>query len=91
MGGALAYALRRTSARAVLVAGAAGLVWAMYRALRVVPSPSFMGPRFMKARTWFGPTHLPPESPRDLAAAVLVAVIALAAAAAFWRGRATSG
>jgi len=80
---ALAFALRRTSARLVVAAGVGGLVFVVYRAvrpLRFVP----VAPLACGTKCFPGPVHVGP-SPWDLAVAALVAVVATLAAAAFYR------
>lgn len=87
MTAALAYALRRTSARVVLAFAFGGLVWVVYRALRVeVEGPFFFqgsagGPPVLFRRI------LPTSSPWDLAVAAAIVVVALVVVAALWRER----
>jgi hypothetical protein len=85
MTAAFAYASRRTSARIVLAVGVGGLVWAVFRVAR----PHFH-PEIASLRV--APAHFPilGSSPWETAVAALVAVLALVAAAALWRGRAIS-
>jgi hypothetical protein len=80
MRAALAFALRRASARFVLVTGAGGLVTIVYRALHregPIPQANLGG-----MRTLFVP---PMSSPWELAVAALVAVVAGVAAPALYR------
>ena len=82
MGGALSFALRRTSARVVVAVGAGGLVLAVFRALRPVREGvlaiGMAGPEFELFR-------LVDSSPGDLAAASLGLAIAVVAGAALFR------
>ena len=88
MTAALAYALRRTSARVVLAVGAFGLLWTVSVAepslyLSVLgkvahPIPILRGP--YRVLGWG-------LSPWDAAVAVLVSVVAVVAAAVLWRER----
>jgi hypothetical protein len=78
----LAFALHRTTARAVLVAGVGGLVWTVYHAIKPggrIPEANGGG-----TRAWI---VLPMSSPLELALAALVAVVAAVAAAAIYRRR----
>ena len=83
MAAVIGYALRRTSARIVLVVGAAGVVWVVYRAVRphrFVPAAPlacctrFPAPVALGSSNW------------DLAVAALGLVVALVTAASLWRG-----
>ena len=80
MRAALAFALRRGSARFVLVTGAGGLVTIVYRALHregPIPQANLGG-----MSSFFFP---PMSSPWELAVASLVAVLAVVAAASLYR------
>jgi len=82
MRAALVFALRRSSARLVLVLGAGGLVAIVYRALhREGPGPQA---NLGGMRTFFVP---PMASPWELAIAALVAGLAVVAAVALYRSR----
>jgi hypothetical protein len=79
----MGYALRRTSARVVLVLVVSGLLFTVYRAVRPFRHPTVgsLGPGrplVIYATAW------------DLAVGALAVVAALAVAAFLWRGRATS-
>jgi len=89
MRAALAFALRRTSARLVLAAGVGGLVFVGYRAVRPlrlheIPNAPAC-PTCLGGYRSFAPSHW------DLAAAALVAVLAVVAAAALYRRYRASG
>jgi hypothetical protein len=82
-----AYALRRTSARAVLAVGAFGLLWALLFAQEygwnvgedvLAAAPTLRG-SYLVLGVGF--------SPWDAAAAAVAAVVAVAAAAVLWRER----
>jgi hypothetical protein len=79
MRAALAFALRPASARLVLVIGAGGLVYVVYRALRHFHHWWTLAP-FGSGRP-----SVVLSSPWDLAVASLVAVVALMVAAALYR------
>jgi hypothetical protein len=85
VGAAVAYALRRTSARVVLALALGGLVWAVFRVARPVYHPEISSLRVASAR-------LPVlgSSPWETAVAALVVVVALVAAASLWRDRSIS-
>jgi hypothetical protein len=86
MAAVMGYALRRTSARAVLTVGAFGLLWTVVAAQPYVvdvgkgvrPIPIPRGPYRVLGLGF---------SPWDFAAAALVAVMAVAAAVVLWRER----
>jgi hypothetical protein len=89
MAAAMGYALRRTSARAVLLIGVGGLLWMVwvaepYRApglvAEVAPIPFLW---------WIDPYRVVGSGfpPWDVAAAAVVAVVAVVAAAVLWRER----
>ena len=75
------YALRRTSARLVLVLAIGGVVWAVYRALR--PAGVTWG-LSLEGRYPYTP---PGATSWDLAAAALGVVVALVVAAGLWYER----
>jgi hypothetical protein len=75
---ALAYALRRTSARIVLVLAIGALAWAVYRTMRPA------GPTLGLSLEGYYPFVPPPATSWDLAAAALGLVVALVVAAALW-------
>ena len=79
----MGYAVRRTSARLVLVVAIGGLVWAVYRALHreAAISAANLGGMLSYIR-------LPLSSTQDLAAAALGLAVLLVFAAVLWRGRA---
>jgi hypothetical protein len=78
----MGFAMRRTSARLVLVLAIGGLVWVVYRAERPV---SWLN---LKLAGWWGP--FPPLATSwDLAAAALGLVVALLVAAFLWYERPT--
>jgi hypothetical protein len=82
MGAALAYALRRTSARTVLAVGAFGLLWTVWVAqpLRFVEMKPerIPTPRGVYGVLWSG------FSPWDVAFATLVAAVAVMVAVHLW-------
>lgn len=79
---ALAYALRRTSARVVLAFALGGLVWVVCRALRVE------GPVLcVNLGGTVGTCTVPSSSRWDLAVGAGVVAVALVVGAALWRGR----
>jgi hypothetical protein len=78
----MGYALRRTSARLVLVLAIGGLVWAVYRALR--PADRALGLSFE------GVSIMATPSRWDLPAAGLGVVVALVVAAFLWYERPTA-
>ena len=82
MGAAVAYALRRTSARVVLAVAFGGLVWAVFRVARPPYHPEISSLRV-------GDPHLPilGSPPWETAVAALTVVLPLVAAAALWRDR----
>jgi hypothetical protein len=86
---ALAYALRRTSARVVLVVGAIGLFWtvAVPRASLEIPGS---GARPIVIPWGVYRVLGSGFSLGDSAVAALAAAVAVVAAAALWRGRAIS-
>lgn len=75
------YALRRTSARLVLVLAIGGLVWTVYRALR--PADRVLGLSFE------GVSIMATPSRWDLPAAALGVAVALLGAAFLWYERPT--
>jgi len=77
----MGYAMRRTSARLVLVLAIGGLVWAVYRAFRPV---NFIT---LKLAGWWGPFSPTRATSWDLAAAALGVVAALLVAAFLWNER----
>lgn len=78
MAAAMGFAVRRTSARLVLLLAIGGLVWAVYRAFR--PADRVLGLSFE------GFSIVATPSSWDLPAAALGIVVALAIAKALWRG-----
>src|SRR5215471_15860771 len=89
MRAALAFALRRTSARLLFAVGVGGLVLVVYRAVRPLRLLNLsVGPACPTCLSGYGsrgPSHL------DLAAAALAAVVAVVAAAALYRRHRISG
>lgn len=85
MAAVIAYALRRTSARAVLAAGAFGLLWTVWVAqpLRFaeMKPERIPTPRGVYGVLWSG------FSPWDVAFAALVAAVAVVVAVHLWRQR----
>jgi hypothetical protein len=79
---ALAYALRRTSARVVLAFAIGGLVWVGYRALRVEGPVSC--PALGAGGSGISFCSTPTASRWDLAVGASVVVVALVVAAALW-------
>ena len=80
MAAVMGYALRRTSARIVLVLAIGGLVWAVWRALR--PADRVLGLSFEGVSIFAMPSKW------DLPAAALGVAVALVVGAVLWRGRA---
>jgi hypothetical protein len=87
MAAAMGYALRRTSARVVIAVGVGGLFWTVALTQPYLlpggsgtypEAPLFGAYRLLGWGFWRS----------DVAAAVLVAVVAIVAAAALWCGRA---
>jgi hypothetical protein len=83
MGAALAFALRRSSARVVVAVAAGGLVLTVFRAVRPARTAELV--IGVPATRLAVPFLTVGSSPWDLAAASLVAVLAVVAAARIYR------
>lgn len=87
MAAAISYALRRTSARVVLLVGGGGLLLVLFRVLGLVPlAPSF-GTGTIPMGVARRALPLPPASSWDVAAATLVAALAVMSAVVLYRER----
>lgn len=78
MAAVVAYALRRTSARLVVVLAIGGLVWTVWRAVRPAGRSLYL------VYLGLGPFSAQSATRWDLAAAALGLVVALSVAAALW-------